>query len=198
MYLVILFPQNAQKTFDHFYLLNPASNKPNPDEHVKRITQVVHFKAGIWDVIAVFLILFKSALKLLPELFHQQNWEEYWKRSSFPLPALQFLNLAGNKVRWIIPSNASIMTPCERRANMSYQIAEEEALMAAALFPMIQEIDIHSNPLTVQRSGNRSSLLQSEAVLEIGFELSGLKSPWCLWLQGILSCSRTTSKRDWG
>lgn len=34
------------------------------------------------------------------------------------------------------------------------QIAEEEALMAAALFPMLRELDIHSNPLTTQRSGN--------------------------------------------
>ncbi|KAM6911598.1 X-ray radiation resistance-associated protein 1 [Lycodopsis pacificus] len=50
--------------------------------------------------------------------------------SSFPLPELQFLNLADNK------------------------IAEEEALMAAALFPMLREIDIHSNPLTTQRSGD--------------------------------------------
>ncbi|KAG7236714.1 hypothetical protein INR49_000608 [Caranx melampygus] len=33
-------------------------------------------------------------------------------------------------------------------------IAEEEALMAVALFPMLREIDIHSNPLTTQRSGD--------------------------------------------
>ncbi|XP_031724990.1 X-ray radiation resistance-associated protein 1 isoform X1 [Anarrhichthys ocellatus] len=50
--------------------------------------------------------------------------------SSFPLPELQFLNLADNK------------------------IAEEEALMAAAVFPMLREMDIHSNPLTTQRSGD--------------------------------------------
>lgn len=141
---------------------------------------------------------FQCSLKLLLELFPKQNWEETWKRSSFPLPELQFLNLADNKVRWIIPSNASTMTPCERRAHMSHQIAEEEALMAAALFPMIREIDIHSNPLTMHRSGNHSSLLQSEAVLKIGFEFSGLKSPRCVWLQGILPYSPITSKRDWG
>ncbi|KAK5858444.1 hypothetical protein PBY51_002582 [Eleginops maclovinus] len=52
------------------------------------------------------------------------------ERSSFPLPELQFLNLANNK------------------------ILEEEALMAVALFPMLREIDIHSNPLTTQRSGD--------------------------------------------
>ncbi|XP_028451860.1 X-ray radiation resistance-associated protein 1 isoform X2 [Perca flavescens] len=60
----------------------------------------------------------------------QENCEEHCKRASFPLPELQFLNLANNK------------------------IAEEEALMAVALFPMLREIDIHSNPLTTQRSGD--------------------------------------------
>ncbi|XP_034405820.1 X-ray radiation resistance-associated protein 1 [Cyclopterus lumpus] len=60
----------------------------------------------------------------------QKYLEEHRKRSSFPLPQLQFLNLADNK------------------------IAEEEALMAAALFPILREIDIHSNPLTTQRSGD--------------------------------------------
>ncbi|XP_071317002.1 X-ray radiation resistance-associated protein 1 isoform X2 [Trachinotus anak] len=52
------------------------------------------------------------------------------KGSSLPLPELQFLNLSYNK------------------------IAEEEALMAVALFPMLREIDIHSNPLTSLRSGD--------------------------------------------
>ncbi|XP_076606914.1 X-ray radiation resistance-associated protein 1 isoform X2 [Chaetodon auriga] len=60
----------------------------------------------------------------------QERWEEYCRGSSFPLPQLQFLNLADNK------------------------IAEEEALMAVALFPKLREIDIHSNPLTTQRSGD--------------------------------------------
>ncbi|XP_037604365.1 X-ray radiation resistance-associated protein 1 [Sebastes umbrosus] len=61
----------------------------------------------------------------------QENCEEEnCKRSTFPLPELQFLNLADNK------------------------IAEEEALMAATLFPMLREIDIHSNPLTTKRSGD--------------------------------------------
>ncbi|XP_075876663.1 X-ray radiation resistance-associated protein 1 isoform X2 [Nelusetta ayraudi] len=59
----------------------------------------------------------------------QQHWEEYRKRSWLPLPNLHFLCLADNK------------------------IAEEEALMAVTLFPMICEIDICSNPLTVQKSG---------------------------------------------
>ncbi|XP_073335724.1 X-ray radiation resistance-associated protein 1 [Pagrus major] len=60
----------------------------------------------------------------------KENWEEHCKGSSLPLPELRFLNLAENK------------------------IAEEEALMAVALFPKLQEIDIHSNPLTTQRSGD--------------------------------------------
>ncbi|XP_070774133.1 X-ray radiation resistance-associated protein 1 [Enoplosus armatus] len=75
---------------------------PNTDEHVDRISQVIH----------------------------SENWEECCKGSSFPLPELQFLNLADNK------------------------IAKEEALMAVALFPMLREIDIQSNPLTTQRSGD--------------------------------------------
>ncbi|KAF7666314.1 hypothetical protein LDENG_00109980 [Lucifuga dentata] len=52
------------------------------------------------------------------------------KRLSLPLPELQFLNLANNK------------------------IAEEETLLAVALFPMLSEINIQSNPLTTQRSGD--------------------------------------------
>ncbi|XP_034745050.1 X-ray radiation resistance-associated protein 1 isoform X1 [Etheostoma cragini] len=68
--------------------------------------------------------------KSISQISHKENCEEHCKRSSFPLPQLQFLNLANNK------------------------IAEEEALMAVALFPMLREIDIHSNPLTTQRSGD--------------------------------------------
>ncbi|XP_044078939.1 X-ray radiation resistance-associated protein 1 isoform X2 [Siniperca chuatsi] len=81
-----------------------ANTEPNPntDEHFKRISQ----------------------------FFPTENWDEYCKGSSLPLPELQFLSLADNK------------------------IAEEEALMAVALFPMLQEVDIHSNPLATQRSGD--------------------------------------------
>nr|XP_019941635.1 PREDICTED: X-ray radiation resistance-associated protein 1 [Paralichthys olivaceus] len=60
----------------------------------------------------------------------QENLEELCKGSNLPLPELQFLNLSHNK------------------------IAEEEALMVAAFFPMLREIDIHSNPLTTNRSGD--------------------------------------------
>ncbi|XP_028277989.1 X-ray radiation resistance-associated protein 1 [Parambassis ranga] len=60
----------------------------------------------------------------------KDNWEEHCQASNLPLPGLQFLNLANNK------------------------ISEEEALMAVALFPMLCEIDIHSNPLTTQRRGD--------------------------------------------
>ncbi|CAI5643750.1 unnamed protein product [Oreochromis niloticus] len=52
------------------------------------------------------------------------------KESSLPLPALQYLNLADNKV------------------------AKEEALMAATLFPMLREIDIQFNPITTRRRGD--------------------------------------------
>ncbi|XP_044226953.1 X-ray radiation resistance-associated protein 1 isoform X2 [Thunnus albacares] len=60
----------------------------------------------------------------------QEHFEEYCKGSSLPLPELQFLNLADNK------------------------IAEEEALLAVVLLPMLQEIDIQRNPLTTKRSGD--------------------------------------------
>ncbi|XP_034538758.1 X-ray radiation resistance-associated protein 1 [Notolabrus celidotus] len=56
--------------------------------------------------------------------------DEPCRDSSLPLPALQYLNLSDNK------------------------IAEEDALMAAALFPSLREIDICSNPLTTRRSGD--------------------------------------------
>ncbi|KAM8741248.1 X-ray radiation resistance-associated protein 1 isoform 1-T1 [Acanthopagrus schlegelii] len=60
----------------------------------------------------------------------EENRDEHCKRSSLPLPELQFLSLAENK------------------------FTEEEALMAVALFPKLREIDIHSNPLTTRRSGD--------------------------------------------
>ncbi|XP_070700143.1 X-ray radiation resistance-associated protein 1 [Pempheris klunzingeri] len=72
--------------------------------------------------------------KRISEIFHKENWEAHCKGSSVPLPELQFLNLADNK------------------------ITKEEALMAAALFPMLRGIDIHSNPLTTQRSGDPPAL----------------------------------------
>ncbi|XP_058483934.1 X-ray radiation resistance-associated protein 1 isoform X2 [Solea solea] len=59
----------------------------------------------------------------------QENLKNHSTGSCLPLPKLQSLNLSDNK------------------------IAEEEALMAAALFPMLREMDVHSNPLTTRRSG---------------------------------------------
>uniref|UniRef100_A0A8C7LBP6 X-ray radiation resistance associated 1 n=1 Tax=Oncorhynchus kisutch TaxID=8019 RepID=A0A8C7LBP6_ONCKI len=56
--------------------------------------------------------------------------EEFSGAYGLPLPELCFLNLADNK------------------------IVEEEALLSVALFPMLSEIVIHSNPLTTQRSGD--------------------------------------------
>ncbi|XP_069002629.1 X-ray radiation resistance-associated protein 1 isoform X3 [Embiotoca jacksoni] len=67
--------------------------------------------------------------KRLTSMFHEDIWEEFSHGSDLPLPELQFLNLADNK------------------------IAEEEALVAATLFPMLREIDIQSNPLTTKRRG---------------------------------------------
>ncbi|XP_023152827.2 X-ray radiation resistance-associated protein 1 [Amphiprion ocellaris] len=79
-----------------------TESNPNTDEHLRNISQIIP----------------------------RDSWEEHCKGSSLPLPELQFLNLAENK------------------------ISKEEALMAAALFPKLREIDIHSNPLTTQRRGD--------------------------------------------
>ncbi|KAM7374265.1 hypothetical protein PAMP_006933 [Pampus punctatissimus] len=68
--------------------------------------------------------------KSVPQISHKENCDEFCKESSSPLPELQFLILADNK------------------------ITEEEALLAVVLFPMLREIDIHCNPLTTKRSGN--------------------------------------------
>ncbi|KAM6907152.1 X-ray radiation resistance-associated protein 1 [Xenentodon cancila] len=70
----------------------------------------------------------EERLKVLKS-FHADGWEENCSGSSLPLPKLQVLNLAEN------------------------QIAKEEALIVAAVFPMLREIDIHSNPLTIKRRG---------------------------------------------
>ncbi|XP_024921637.1 X-ray radiation resistance-associated protein 1 [Cynoglossus semilaevis] len=64
---------------------------------------------------------------------HQETLRDDDTESSFPLPELQFLDLSENR------------------------IAEEEALLAAALFPRLCELDIHSNPLTTRRSGELTS-----------------------------------------
>ncbi|KAM9332545.1 X-ray radiation resistance-associated protein 1 [Pholidichthys leucotaenia] len=68
-------------------------------------------------------------LNRILQIFHTENWEECYQEPNLPLPELQFLNLANNK------------------------IAKEEALLAAALFPNLCEVDIHSNPLVTLRKG---------------------------------------------
>lgn len=37
---------------------------------------------------------------------------------------------------------------------VSHQVAKDEALMAATLFPKLREIDIQFNPITTRRRGN--------------------------------------------
>ncbi|KAM8834961.1 X-ray radiation resistance-associated protein 1 [Synchiropus picturatus] len=49
--------------------------------------------------------------------------------SKSPFPELQYLNLSAN------------------------QIVEEEALLAAAVFPKLKELDVHSNPMKTRRNG---------------------------------------------
>ncbi|XP_071373094.1 X-ray radiation resistance-associated protein 1 [Centroberyx affinis] len=88
----------------------------------------------------------------LSHIFDMENWEEYYEGSSLPLPELQFLNLADNK------------------------IAEEEALLAAALFPMLSELVIHSNPLTTRRSGD-PPLLTSYLQERLGITIKRKKTP---------------------
>ncbi|KAM4545419.1 X-ray radiation resistance-associated protein 1 isoform 2-T2 [Odontesthes bonariensis] len=61
---------------------------------------------------------------------HTDGLEEDGEGPGMLLPELQLLNLANN------------------------QIATEEAVIAAAVFPRLREIDIHSNPLTTQRRGD--------------------------------------------
>lgn len=107
----------------------------------------------------------------------KENLEERLKKSSFPLPELQFLNLADNKVRRTIWCPPPLQNELTRLC--FHQIAEEEALMAAALFPMLRELDIHSNPLTTLRSGNPSLLLQETLFLKI---TSAMPMLLCLWL----------------
>ncbi|XP_039634222.1 X-ray radiation resistance-associated protein 1 isoform X2 [Perca fluviatilis] len=106
-----------------------TETNPNTIEHIKRISQVIHYSWCLRCFITLFPV-FQISASVTLYISHKENCEEHCKRSSFPLPELQFLNLANNK------------------------IAEEEALMAVALFPMLREIDIHSNPLITQRSGD--------------------------------------------
>lgn len=51
------------------------------------------------------------------------------------------------------------------------QISEEESLLAVALFPVISELDIHSNPLTTQKSGKLVDFLENTA-LHVGLSVS--------------------------
>ncbi|KAM7397917.1 hypothetical protein PAMA_005994 [Pampus argenteus] len=87
-----------------------------------------------------------------PNPVPQENCDEFCKGSSLPLPELQFLILADNK------------------------ITEEEALLAVVLFPMLREIDIHCNPLTTKRSGD-PPLLTHYLQERLGITLKRKKTP---------------------
>lgn len=89
----------------------------------------------------------------------KRNWEGDWMHSgpSLPLPELQFLSLAANKVcrtqhDWLLwkTSVSLLFYP---------QISQEEALLAVAVFPAIRELDICSNPLISQRIRNSNGAL---------------------------------------
>ncbi|XP_073680363.1 X-ray radiation resistance-associated protein 1 [Garra rufa] len=64
------------------------------------------------------------------EYCHQRNEDGCSSGLCLPFPELRHLNLSNN------------------------EIAEEEALLPVALFPKLNELVIHSNPLTTQRSGD--------------------------------------------
>ncbi|XP_042076809.1 X-ray radiation resistance-associated protein 1 [Haplochromis burtoni] len=90
-------------------------------------------------------------LTRISEIFRKHNWEQNRKESSLPLPALQYLNLADNKV------------------------AKEEALMAATLFPMLREIDIQFNPITTRRRGDPPLLTYMQE--RLGITIKQKKTP---------------------
>ncbi|XP_023656261.1 X-ray radiation resistance-associated protein 1 isoform X2 [Paramormyrops kingsleyae] len=80
------------------------------------------------------------------KLIQQEHGDSCTDELQIPFPELQHLNLADNK------------------------IAEEEALLAVALFPLLSELVIHSNPLTTQRSGDPpilTSILQDHLGIQI-------------------------------
>ncbi|KAM4620332.1 X-ray radiation resistance-associated protein 1 [Polymixia lowei] len=102
--------------------------------------------------------------------FDKENSGEHSGQSNLPLPELQFLNLADNK------------------------IAEEEALLAVALFPMLNEIVIHSNPLTTRRSGD-PPLLTRFLQERLGITIQRKKTPETVKPSMVLS---TNLKRKVG
>ncbi|XP_041864442.1 X-ray radiation resistance-associated protein 1 isoform X2 [Melanotaenia boesemani] len=105
----------------------------------------------------------------------KDSLEEDRKGSNVPLPELQFLSLANNK------------------------IATEEAVIAASFFPMLHELDIHSNPLTTQRRGNYPLLtfyLQERLGIKIKQkkEQEGLKLPVKVFTDSKWKVEETTPK----
>ncbi|PWA22828.1 hypothetical protein CCH79_00001950 [Gambusia affinis] len=79
------------------------------------------------------------------EILHALR-EDDCRRSSLLLPELQCLNLANNQVSDVLMFQIVFGPFCR-------QIASEEAVVAAALFPKLCELDIHCNPLTTKRRG---------------------------------------------
>ncbi|XP_048838932.1 X-ray radiation resistance-associated protein 1 isoform X1 [Brienomyrus brachyistius] len=80
------------------------------------------------------------------KFIQQEHGDSCTDQLQIPFPELQHLNLADNK------------------------IADEEALLAVALFPLLSELVIHSNPLTTQRSGDPpilTSILQDHLGIQI-------------------------------
>ncbi|KAG9265578.1 X-ray radiation resistance-associated protein 1 isoform X1 [Astyanax mexicanus] len=74
-----------------------------------------------------------------------------------PMDQEEFINKAADEDKEARPYSRDFGTqfPQLRHLNLAgNKIAEEEALLAVALFPELRELVIHSNPLTTQRSGD--------------------------------------------
>ncbi|XP_047234575.1 X-ray radiation resistance-associated protein 1 isoform X2 [Girardinichthys multiradiatus] len=110
------------------------------------------------------------------ELFHTDS-EDGCRGSSLFLPELQRLSLADNK------------------------IASEEALIAAALFPKLCELDIHSNPLITHMRGDMPLLTYLQERLGIKVEENTSKLSQRPFILGAM-CVRhiqdnKSRQRDW-
>lgn len=138
----------------------------------------------------------------LASLPPKQNLEEHWKRSSVPLPELQFLNLANNKVCWITGTKTSAMTPFKWWAKASHQWCplrlKRKRHWWPSLFSRWFEKLISAPTLWPHKEAVTMPSFKSDAALKAGSEFSLLKSPPCLWPQEILPYWPILCKRGWG
>ncbi|XP_041438726.1 X-ray radiation resistance-associated protein 1 isoform X2 [Xenopus laevis] len=84
--------------------------------------------------------------------FHSHMSEDGSSQALVPLPSLRYLSLANNKIR------------------------HQEKLLAAALFPSLEELVIHGNPLTTLRKGD-PPLLSDVLQQRLGIHITTKKPP---------------------